>query len=229
MSIVDKKVRVNDPTDEIARISITPAAPTSPPPDGRPPADTGGADDDDFDPEKLRLSQDFVDSVAVQKVLTHLPVRKPGRDSFVRTTRDQSLWYPTAVLETEADKELYLVDNSLRELLQDEPGFGPRVLVPTMDRQGTLFLWPLKLPRNLGRTDNWAASSREVAEIARDSWVRVRANMNAGCYEAIKAPALKDEPVWPELVLKQLLAKAFHGRHVKSWDDPVLKRLRGEE
>ena len=41
---------------------------------------------DRFDPSRLRLSQNFVESVGVKKALLTVPVRKPGRQDFVRTT-----------------------------------------------------------------------------------------------------------------------------------------------
>jgi len=40
---------------------------------------------DQFDPSRLRLSQNFVESVGVKKALLTVPVRKPGRQDFVRT------------------------------------------------------------------------------------------------------------------------------------------------
>jgi hypothetical protein len=40
---------------------------------------------DPFDPARLRLSQAFGEQAGVKKVLTTVPVRKPDRQSFIRT------------------------------------------------------------------------------------------------------------------------------------------------
>jgi len=44
---------------------------------------------DPFDPAKLRLTQDFTVATGVKKLLTTVPVRKPGKESFVQTHTSQ--------------------------------------------------------------------------------------------------------------------------------------------
>jgi hypothetical protein len=39
---------------------------------------------DPFDPANLRLSQSFTETVGVKKLLTTIPVRKPGPQEWVR-------------------------------------------------------------------------------------------------------------------------------------------------
>ena len=39
---------------------------------------------DPFDPAALRISQDFAASAGVEQVLATVPVRKPGKQDFVR-------------------------------------------------------------------------------------------------------------------------------------------------
>src|SRR5262245_31014625 len=59
--------------------------------DGRPdpPVETATSspppDDDPFDPDRLRLTQDFASQVGVRKLLTTVPVRKPDKTWWVRT------------------------------------------------------------------------------------------------------------------------------------------------
>lgn len=87
------------------------------PPDGPPPPPTLAAtaspppDDDPFDPDRLRLSQDFASAVGVRKLLTTVPVRKPSNEWWVRTHTDPAYRLPTAVLELKEDREIYLVNN----------------------------------------------------------------------------------------------------------------------
>jgi hypothetical protein len=49
------------------------------------PGSAGGATPDPFDPANLRLSQSFVETAGVKKLLSVVPVRKPSPQDFVRT------------------------------------------------------------------------------------------------------------------------------------------------
>ena len=83
------KVRLpNDENDD--RVENQPVYPEKPTEDqseiSNRAADEAPADSapDPFDPESLRLTQDFAGAVAVKKVLTTVPCRKPNRHEFVR-------------------------------------------------------------------------------------------------------------------------------------------------
>ena len=52
-----------------------------------------------FDLKKLRLSQDFPKLAEVNKEIITIPVRKPGRQDFIRVHPDESYQLPTALLE----------------------------------------------------------------------------------------------------------------------------------
>jgi hypothetical protein len=118
-----------------------------------------------FDPSRLRLSQNFSESVGVKKALLTVPVRKPGRQDFVRTHPDDSFRLETAVIELKEDRETYLIDP---ELWHELPGeIVPKVLFTTINRQGVLSLWPIRLPREDGRHDEWNRSALEAADLAR--------------------------------------------------------------
>ena len=68
---------------------------------------------DPFDPERLRLSQDFAASIGVKKHILTLPVRKAGREEFVRVHPDPAYSLQTAVLELKEDREMYTVSPGL--------------------------------------------------------------------------------------------------------------------
>jgi hypothetical protein len=197
---------------------------------GEPPTTntTGAPDPDPFDPARLRLSQNFGAAVGVRKLLTTVPVRKPAREWFVRTHHDGAYRLTTAVLESKEDREVYLVDPGLWPSLASETTFSPRLLVLTVNRQGTTFLWPVRLPGPDGKIDDWNRSAAEAAEMARDEWVRVSANMSLGAYD-IAVASHQAEPVWPVEPMREILRVAFRGKFIDSWDHPVLRRLRGED
>jgi hypothetical protein len=52
-----------------------------------------------------------------------------------------------------------------------------------MTREGTVFLWPARLPDADGSPNSWYDSAREAAAAAIKTRVRVVANMGTGAYE----------------------------------------------
>jgi hypothetical protein len=183
---------------------------------------------DPFDPARLRLSQDFSAALGVKKLLTTVPVRKPSKEWFVRCHPDQTYRIETFVIELKEDSETYLVDPSLWQTLAGESTFSPRMLITTVNKQGTVFLWPIRLPGSDGKLDEWSKSAMEAANHATKGWVRVQANMNLGAYDIFQATGNLGEAEWAVPPFKEILKTAFKGRLIDSPDHPVLKRLRGE-
>jgi hypothetical protein len=100
-------------------------------------------------------------------------------------------------------------------------------LFTTISRQGTLFLWPVKLPSPEGRYNEWHRSAAEGAERAMSKWVRVTASMSLGAYEIFEASGDLPEPVWPEFPFNEILKIAFRERLVDRPDHPLVQRLQG--
>ena len=71
--------------------------------------------------------------------------------------------------------------------LADEKTFSPRLLVTAINRQGVLFLWPIRLPGADGKIDDWSRSAMDAADEAKSRWVRVTSNMSLGAYEVAVA------------------------------------------
>jgi hypothetical protein len=61
------------------------------------------------DLSKLRLSQAFTESVGTKKLLTTVPVRKPGKQEFVRVHTESEYRGAFAILELKEDREYYLL------------------------------------------------------------------------------------------------------------------------
>lgn len=183
---------------------------------------------DPFDPERLKLSQDFAGNLSVKKLLTTVPVRKPDKTWWVRVNPREDCRIQTAVVELKEDREIYLVDPALRAHLSTESVFGVRAIFTAINRQGVLFLWPIVLPSADGKTLEWHRSALEAATIAQDRWIRVRANLALGAYEVMEATGELPEPAWPDLSFGEVLRIAFKDRFIQTLDHPVLRRLRGE-
>lgn len=164
--------------------------------------------------------------VGVKKALITVPVRKPDRQWFVRVHPDTAWRLETAVIEVKEDRETYLVDPSLWQLVQGE--IVPKVLFTAVNRQGVVFLWPVRLAGADGRHDEWSRSSMEAAQEAMKEWTRVAANMSLGAYEVFLSTADLPEPVWPETTFKGLLEIAFKDRFIRTPEHPVIRRLQGK-
>ena len=179
-----------------------------------------------FDPSNLRLSQNFAESTGVKKLFTTIPVRKPSKQDFVRVHPDPAFRLETVILEFKEEGESYLVASELWSELVGE--LTPKILFTAINRQKTLFIWPVRLPGEDGRHNEWNASALEAAQLAQSKWVRVSANMNLGAYEIFEANSELTDPEWPETDFTKILETAFKGRYIKDLDHPALRRLRGE-
>jgi hypothetical protein len=179
-----------------------------------------------FDPAALRLSQSFADTVGVKKLLTTVPVRKPGRQDFVRVHPDPSYRLtPAATIEVKEDREVYLITPKMAQALPGE--FTTVTLLTTINRQGVLHLWPVKQPGPDGKHNEWHRSAAEAAERAMKKWVRVTASMSLGAYEIFEASGDLPEPVWPDISFEEILKIAFRDHIVNSLDHPLVQRLQG--
>lgn len=186
------------------------------------------ADDLDnmFDPQRLRLSQNFAATVGVKKRVTVIQVRKPGKQEFIRVHPDSEYCLETAILEFKEEGETYLVDPAL---WNDLPGeLIPKIIYTTINRQGVLRLWPIRLPDEEGKLDDWNQSALESADIAKTAWIRVSSNRSAGMYETFEASGNLSEPIWPDITFTEILKIAFKGKYIDHMEHPALLKLRGE-
>lgn len=182
---------------------------------------------DPFNPASLRLDPSYADTVGVRKLLTTVPVRKPNKQEFVRVHPDPLYRLtPAAIIEIKEDREVYLVTPAMAAELPDD--FSVATLFTATNRQGVLFLWPVKLPAPDGRQNEWHRSAAEAAETAMLDWVRIKANMSLGAYELFKATGDLPDPEWADLPFPDILRIAFRDRYVEAPDHPLIKRLRGE-
>ena len=183
------------------------------------------ASPDPFNPTNLRLSQSFVETAGVKKLLTTVPVRKPSPQDFVRVHPDPAYRENFPIIELKDEREEYIVVADLVPALVGE--FVTKTLFTAINRQGTVFFWPVRLPSPDGKNLDWWRSSREAAELAMKSWIRVRANMNLGAYDIFVAESAIPDPEWPTLGYWELIKIAFRDHLIDRVDHPVIKRLRG--
>src|SRR5262249_13633362 len=145
-----------------------------------------------------------------------------------RTHPDPNYTFDTAVIELKEDRETYLVSRDLWDELAGEATFLPTSLFTTINRQGVLFLWPIRLPGADGKSMEWWDTAREAVGMAPGKWCRIVANMSLGGYDAFVANGELGEPSWPDMPFAEVLRIAFKGRYIDSTEHIVLRKLRGE-
>ena len=176
--------------------------------------------------EDLRLdNQDYETSAGI-KVITTVRVGKPDKQSFIRVHPDPAWRLLTAILELKESRDIFVIAPDLRAELAVET---VRVqLYSAITRQGSFFLWPVKVPGVEGRPNLWHESALAAAQEAMTQWVRVSANMDARSYDVIKAVVAIPEPEWPtSKSFLELVNLAFKNNYITTMDHPVVKGLRG--
>ncbi len=179
-----------------------------------------------LDLSSLRLSQDFSEIAGVKKIILTIPVRKPNSQEFIRVHSDDAMAMQTAALPLKEERETYLVS---RELWSELPGLIiPVILYTTINRQNVLTLWPIRLPGEDGRHNQWHKSALEAANLAKREWIRLEVNTSLGGYEVCKAAGNLPEPEWPDLTFQRIVELAFKDHFIQDESHPVLRRFRGE-
>jgi hypothetical protein len=180
---------------------------------------------DPFSPENLRLSQAFTETTRVKKLQIAVPVRKPSPQDFVRVHPSPEYRENFPIIELKDEREEYIVTADLVPELAGE--FVTKTLFFAVNRQGTPFFWPIRLPLPDGKDSPWWRSAREAAALGMQQWIRIKANMNAGAYETWGPEDPIPDPVWPDLSFWELVKIAFRDYLIDRIDHPVIGRLRG--
>jgi hypothetical protein len=95
--------------------------------------------EDPFDNlDNLRLTQDFVETVGVKKLLTTIPVRRPNPQDFIRVHADPAYREAFPAIELKDERELYVVNRNMQAELSTE--CVSATLFTTINRQGVVSL-----------------------------------------------------------------------------------------
>ncbi len=191
------------------------------------PADPEPEPFDPFDPASLRINPNTAaGAIGVRRKIVTLKVGKPDKMEFCRVHPSDAYRIDTAMVEDKVNREVYLVAPVLWPEL---PDFITLVrMCVAVNRHGTTFLWPAKLPDPNGRPMDWHTSMLEAQELATKSWVRVQADMSAGSYAVFEATGNLPEPEWTDLTMAELLKLAFKTRFIDSIHHPFLQELFGQ-
>jgi hypothetical protein len=180
---------------------------------------------DPFDLASLRLNPSFLATAGVKKLITTVPARRPNPQDFIRVHPSPEYRADFAMIDLKDEREDYIVRPEIMSQLPGEVVF--KTIYTAINRQGVVFLWPVRLPAADDRKSEWLRSAREGAELAMTKWVRFKANMSLGAYEITVAESVMADPVWPDLSYQELVRIGYRDRMVTGVDHPVVRRLRG--
>jgi hypothetical protein len=184
-------------------------------------------DVEQLDPEMFRVDQSALDQQATKKVLTVIPVRRPGTNEFFRVHPDPAYSLsPVYFINLKQNREYYIVAPGLRSQLRPKE-YSIGQLFLAIDRLDNPFFWLVTTQSPTGRVSEWYLSSLECALRAKPDWISMSADQAAGGYVVTLAEDPLPEPIWPEQSFKELFDLAFKRRFVTSVDHAVFNELRG--
>jgi hypothetical protein len=182
---------------------------------------------DPFDLDALRAAPDL--DIDVEKILTTVPARRPGKNEFFRVHPGGDFVVDGYVLEheSEMDRTVYWVAPGLRAALKEH--LRKVRLFTCIDKRSNVFLWPAKLPTADGSASarTWYQSGLRAAEEAKKSWVKISGNKNIGAYDISIARGDLGDPQWPDHSFKDLIGLAFSDKLIDSMEHAVVKEIDG--
>jgi hypothetical protein len=175
---------------------------------------------EDLDAHKIEDEDD--DEEATEKPLLSIPVKRPPKKDFIRA--HPIFQFTAYVFEDDVSGETYCIDPTLRKKLREaDIGMRKVVLVPYVNRRGTLFLWAITTTEK----GDWHNSAMKIVHIARERWVRVGSDRDRSCYVAYVATRSYGDPEFPDRTLSEMLDIAFSGKYIDNLDHSAVKDLIG--
>jgi len=130
------------------------------------------------------------------------------------------------IFKDEADNDKnYVIAPSLKDVLGE--GVVAKILTPCITRQGSILLWPIRLPDADGTLEPWNRSALEIATSNGGQWIRLKSNRETRAYEMMKPVTPFPSPEWPT-DLNAIYQKAVAAVFIDNLNHPLAKRLRGE-
>ena len=180
----------------------------------------------ELDLNLYRVPQNFSATGAVKQTLNNVPVRKPGKQSFIYLPPGEQWTTTVSALVTEEDRAYYLLTPEVAA--NEDPELIKIVRLGTyIERSGVVALWPVNLSRE-GRSNPWIDSVLDIVTNMTGRWLNVRASQAHGAYLVCEPAMVFPEPPMPAYNLARLVTVAFKGKIIDSNNHIILKRLRGE-
>lgn len=174
----------------------------------------------------FRISSTYGETLGSKKIITVVPINRPSKGRFFRTSRDSATTMDVYVFEDKVEGTYHLVSPDVADVLG-----GGLVRAITLhlavDRANNPFLIPVPWPSGSGARNPWHQSLLNAIEAAKEKWVRIESDKSAGIYQVHVALSDLEDPTWPTLSMDELVRIAFTGRVVDSLDHPKVQSALG--
>lgn len=178
------------------------------------------------DLKSLRIPANYGATLGVKKLLTNVPVGKPKKPQFFRTSESDDMVFAAMLLELKDARESYVV---LPDVAQEISALvRPVQLYAAIDRQHNVFLIPVPLPGEDGNRHITHESLAQAVEHAKLKWIRISYNSSVSAYDVYEAEGALPGAEWPEHDIDALVQVAFRGKIITSLDHPVVQSLLGK-
>lgn len=168
------------------------------------------------------------EEVTLENLLMDVRFTKPKNRQFIRThpgdlARNNNSY--GFLEDNDFGKTTYIVSQNIFEQFRSYC-FRAK-LVTCIDRQGRVFLWPLKIDKNK-KENSWNRSARDAALLAETNWLsKLPHYSGAKSYEFQKAAGNLGEPDWPSTDFDDLMRIALKNYYIHDQTHPVIQKLLG--
>jgi hypothetical protein len=169
------------------------------------------------------LEEFFADTAAESSVVR---CERPPKGVFLTVLPEpEPIWENRAfywVLQLEG-RDPYIVDNEIKKQKADEEDtIRPVLFVRYVTMAGDEGLWPLKLDRTDGKSNDWNISARRIMELAATGkWVRI-VSMKKHYRHQLSTKTMEEvPPKFSDRPFKTLIDMAFEGRVIDSLDHEI--------
>jgi hypothetical protein len=177
----------------------------------------------------LMCDQSFNETGGAKRLLTRVPVRRPRVTDWFMVHPDPAYRGNFRLCENKEESETFLVLPPVAAVLDGEPTLRLYTIFTAINKQRTIFLFPVRLQERDGKWNSWHRSQYDAAERARQTWLRMISYKDIGGYDLLEAPGNFAKPDWSDLPsFAELLRIAFRDFLIDDVDHIYLKRLCGE-
>ena len=166
------------------------------------------------------------EEITLENLIMNVQFMKPKNRQFIRTKPGDlaSNIHSYGFMEdNDFGKTTFIVSQNIFE--QFKRHCFRAKLVTCIDRQGGVFLWPLRINK---KENSWNSSAREAAFLAETKWLSKLPHYNgATAYEFQQATGNLGEPNWPSNDFDDLMRIALKNYYINDQNHPVIQKLQG--
>jgi hypothetical protein len=177
-----------------------------------------------IDLEALKISTDVSGFEAEEPEQQSVAIRKPHGNEYFYVHPDKGVWGISFLTVMDGQKNVYIVHPRIQSEIASD--IRHSVLVPCLTRTGTVFLWPIPVPRNPGARSFGTGDTLSQVTKHAGQWIRVQ--WNSGAFRYVVTVAKAQQSGSFPMEVSDTLKEGMEGRVIDTTDHPVVKFLNGD-